>query len=313
MKQLKNKYLKLFILIIAIFSLTGCVDENLQTFESTIEKGGAYRANLSTTKDKNESISNKDSVKIISTYNIESETVDFDKSVDLLETEIHKKKGYISSHKVTIDKNNKSNNKTIVMSIKIPQKEMINTLKFIKSTMLITLESSESINVTDVFYDVEADIESLNAQKNKLNELNDKATSVKDILLIEEKTHKVDNELNKLNKKLLEMNDKTTYANIDFKLKEVQKLSVDSDKSDGEKIINSLKTSLINIKNVIISIIVLITNNIAFIIIGYAMLKAYKKYVIPLIEKNKNKENNENDEDEINTEDEECYDDFYDE
>lgn len=280
MKHVKNKHLTLFVLICCLLMLTGCVEDVSENFDYTLEHGGAYRFNSTKNNNTSESGDNsKYEVKIISTYNITSETLSINEDLQTIEDEVHKLDGYVNAHKVDVNKNGRNDKRTVDLSIKVPQNEVSNMLKSIRNTLSIKSESSESVEITSVFQDIESSLNSLKNQEVKLNQMYEKADTIDELLLIEENINKINTERNKLNKKLIEMENKSTYASIDINIREVDKLSVPFNKGSVHKIAFSLKQSAINIKNMVVTVVVLIIDNVVYIVIAYILFKIYKRFV----------------------------------
>lgn len=307
-------------LALSVPLLTACssTQSTLDT-DDAIENGGAYRAeiagdnetsaedvvlagegtedNKSTEESKTE-ISNKSDVKIISTLHMEAESINFDEDVENLESEIHGLEGYIRSHEIVTNDIN-GIYKEASISIRVP-KDYVNELSdFIKETFSITSEQSQAIDITEDYYDTESRIENLSSQEEQLGELYENANSIEDMLLINGKLSEVTREKEEMTKKIMRMNERSSYSTIELNIIEVKDFTISEsvNESIGQRISNAFNQSITKTKNASAAALVFIANSFQYIVLGLLLIPLYNKFLKKHIIKFTDKDNNDESED----------------
>ena len=207
----------------------------------------------------------------------EAESKDLSNDVSAIEDKVHELNGYIGSHNIDTANNLKRAN----MSIRIPKENHADIVDFISTTLSITAESSESTDVTENYYDTESRVQNLSSQEEKLRDLYDKAESVEDMLLIDERLATVTSEKEELTKKLIRLEERSSYATIELNINEVKDFTITEavNESTSERINNALSQSVISLKNIIVSALVFIANYLIYIIAGVIGLSFYIKHL----------------------------------
>ena len=287
-----NKY-KIVILGLTTVILTACssLTTDLTTFEIDGNEG-AYRTEIPAVEsaiedsvnqgaqEENSVVSPKTSIKqskIVSVLNLEAESKDLSSDVSAIEDKVHELNGYIGSHNIDTANNLKRAN----MSIRIPKENHADIADFISKTLSITAESSESIDVTESYYDTESRVQNLSSQEEKLRDLYDKAESVEDMLLIDERLATVTSEKEELTKKLIRLEERSSYATIELNINEVKDFTMTEavNESTSERINNALSQSVISLKNSLVSALVFIANYFIYIVAGVIGFSLYTKHL----------------------------------
>ena len=287
-----NKY-KIAILGLTTVILTACssLTTDLSTFEIDGNEG-AYRTDIPAvesaivdsvnqgSQEENSAVSPKTSIKqskIVSVLNLEAESKDLSSDVSAIEDKVHELNGYIGSHNIDTANNLKNAN----MSIRIPKENHADIVDFISKALSITAESSESTDVTENYYDTESRVQNLSSQEEKLRDLYDKAESVEDMLLIDERLATVTSEKEELTKKLIRLEERSSYATIELNINEVKDFTITEavNESTSERINNALSQSVINLKNSLVSALVFIANYFIYIIAGVIGLLLYIRHL----------------------------------
>lgn len=306
-----NKY-KIAILGLTTVILTACapLTKDLSTLEIDGNEGaGAYRTEIPMVgsaiedsvnqgaQEENSVVSPKTSTKqskIVSVLNLESESKDLSNDVSAIEDKVHELNGYIGSHNI----DTANNLKRASMSIRIPKESHADIADFISKTLSITAESSESIDVTENYYDTESRVQNLSSQEEKLRDLYNKAESVEDMLLIDERLATVTSEKEELTKKLIRLEERSSYATIELNINEVKDFTMTEavNESTSERINNALSQSVISLKNGIVSALVFIANYFIYIVAGIIGLSFYMKNLRNDSKSDDTKETTEHDE-----------------
>lgn len=310
-------------LALSVPLLTACssTQSTLDT-DHAIENGGAYRAEISvnnenvntgttdvvpagegtednkSTEESKPETSNKSDVKIIYTLHMEAESINFDEDIENLESEIHELEGYIRSHEIiTNDRNGVYKEASI--SIRVP-KDYVNKLSdFIKETFSITSEQSQAIDITEDYYDTESRIENLSSQEEQLRELYENANSIEDMLLINGKLSEVTREKEEMTKKIMRMDERSSYSTIELNIIEVKDFTISEsvNESIGQRISNAFNQSITKTKNAAAAALVFIANSFQYIVLGLLLIPLYNKFLKKHIIKFTDKDNNDESED----------------
>lgn len=231
-------------LILAILAilLVGCDVPSDITEDYVMGAGGAYRGqrkleqNLSDELEKIEDnsegleqvegfIEDEDTQeviapKILSIYNVSIETTHLDNDIKFLENKTHELNGYIKSHdmKESLDKQYA---RTVDISIRIPKKETMKLIQYIKERYLIIHDSSEAVEISETYFDLELNIRNLEMQEEHLLNMYDNTTNVDDMLKINERLMEVSKEKAKLTSDYLDLQERLEYSIVEVSMHEV--------------------------------------------------------------------------------------------
>ena len=298
------KKFKILTLIVFTISLVGCGIETNITDDYVVSSGGAYRnetkleqneqssnetnadreivdqeVNQDNSKDNyipkdidNEVINNRAN-KILSILNITAETIDLDNDVKRLEKQIHDLSGYVKSHKIK-DSVDKKYARIADISIRIPKNEAMKLINYIKEDFIIIDESSETVDITETYFDLELNIRNLEKQEEHLLNMYELTTNIEDMLKINDRLTEVSKEKIKLTLDYSDMKDRMDYSIIEISINEISDtygLSV------GEKIQNNFYKYFTITKEFIDDIIVIIVSSSPLIIILIPLFIMYKR------------------------------------
>lgn len=264
----KKSTILLLMIILLMSILTGCIDQDEVDYEHTLQNGGAYHAEINNELENDNTNDNVDKIEdsklnemekvddsnneikdsktneikedvikstskdnIISLFEIEMESMKFQEDLEFIEDKVHELGGHISSHE--LKSNVESNDKYLKTNIafRVPQDEAQKLIKEIKEKFFVISESSHSIDITEEVYNIEANIESLSNQEERLNELYDRTVEINEVLEIESKISEINKERNQLMRKLTSIKDKFNYSRINLTIYEVKKLTSDKNSS----------------------------------------------------------------------------------
>lgn len=246
------KKIKMLILLTFTILLVGCDVSSDITEDYVLNSGGAYRGqpkleqsisnestDLSDKLDKTEdntadlegleqveeSVANKSvkeiiSPKVLSIYNVAIETMYLDNDIKFLENKTHELSGYIKSHDVK-ESLDRQYNRIANISIRIPKKEAMKLIKYIKVTHLIMYESSDAVEISETYFDLELNIKNLEMQEEHLLNMYENTTNVDDMLKINERLMEISKEKTKLTSDYLDLQERLEYSIIEISMHEV--------------------------------------------------------------------------------------------
>lgn len=213
------------------------------------------------TKDNNELQSDKvQSLKILSTHEIEAETINFDEDMQLIIDSVHERGGYISSVNITSKDLRGEKMMDSELTLRVPKDKANEVIDIIHENVAVIGETLTSVDATDEYYDIEARIKNLENREKRLRELYENSDNISEIIEIDDKLFEVTEEKEKVIQQKIKMQDRIVFSRVDLKLKEVNNLSIVRDEeknlSASEKIANSFTSTIDFVKDAFVGIIV---------------------------------------------------------
>lgn len=164
--------------------------------------------------------------KVISTYFMSLETLDFEKTRAELDNLIKKHKSFIQNSNVNFRGSNYSKNyRNGNFSIRIPKENLEQFKTDLKETGNITEESTNKQDVTQFYSDTESRLKLVTSKEKRLLELLEKAEKIEDIIAIESELTNTIYEKERLEKNLKSIDDKIQYTTLNLQLIEVKNFS----------------------------------------------------------------------------------------
>lgn len=252
-----------------------------------------------------------ESLKILSTHEIEAETLKLKEDLKIITEEVHKAGGYISANNLTNDLTSGKKLMKSELTLRIPKERASHVVDIINKTVAITGEFSTSVDVTDKYYDIEARIKNLENREDRLRKLYNSSDDINEIIAIDDKLFDVTEEREEMVQKKLRMQDRITFSRVDLSLKEVSKLSVPAFEEEKEsltameKIGNSITSTSKVVKNSFVGLISLFIKALPIIILAGAGFQIYRMITRKYDKIKKDKEtedNNSTNEDELSEE-----------
>lgn len=274
LKKSRFNFLKVLVLVAAISLLSAC---SVLRYESDQNDSGTFN-NLEETEDRtSEYDSSKEDVsvalerdKIISSYFMNLETLDFEKTKNELDRLIKKYKSFIENSNISFrgyeySKNYRSGD----FYIRVPKENVDKFKDEIKNSGNVIYESVNREDVTDFYRDSESRLKLVEAKEKRLLALLDKATKIEDIIAIESELTNTIYEKEQLEKSLKSVDEKIEYVTLNLNIQEVRNFS-NTDRADsslGLRIKNALKDSIFAFKLAIENFIIWMVFALPYILI----------------------------------------------
>ncbi len=153
--------------------------------------------------------------KVIKTAHLRLEVADFDGAVEELERLALEAGGYVSNSNYRITSGNRRKG---TISIRIPEENFGRVIDDIKKLGRVVSFSSSGQDITEEYIDLEARLRNLKRQEERLLELLDMATSVKDVLEVERELMRVRGEIERLEGRLRYLSNRVEYATVNVEL-----------------------------------------------------------------------------------------------
>ena len=260
----KNK-ISLFILsMLLCVSLTACAGSSDVAYDSVKESvnGGDlyYDEEYGQESEWDDGSSNEDvstNRKLIKTVNLTAETYEFDDLVATVEHRVTALGGYIENASIHTKYDDLKYGNFV---IRIPVKKMDSFVTEFSEMSNITDKDSSQEDVTLSYVDLQSHKEALLAEETSLLNLLENATSIEDIILLQERLTNVRYQIESMESQLRTMDNLIDYATINLYISEVETYTPMETPSMGERISEGFMDSIDEVveggKNLIVFLIV---------------------------------------------------------
>ena len=133
--------------------------------------------------------------------------------------------------------------RSLSITLRIPAESFHAFMDSVGETGSVTNRTTDATNVTNEYYDVSARLSSYKAEKEKLKELMEAATRMKDILQIEEKLSDLQYQIDSTQSRLDTIDLDVSYSTVDLYVREVERYT-ESGKTFVEQVKETLLGSL---------------------------------------------------------------------
>lgn len=161
----------------------------------------------------------EDNKKIIVTGNLNAETLDFDKVLSNLEANVKKYGGYIQGSSISI---NRDDRRYYDACIRIPAESYNDFLNATKANVNVTYYSENTDDITDTYTDLEARINSLKAEEEKVLEFYDQATNLEELMSIENRLTDIRYEIDSLETRIKNYDLLVNYSTLNISIVETK-------------------------------------------------------------------------------------------
>lgn len=206
--------------------------------------------------------------KLITTINLNLQTLEFDKFLEDIKTEVNKHSGYIESSEINPTNNYYSsyylpetNLKTANIRVRIPEKELNDFLKFTEGSANVISRYENVQDITLNYVDVESRKKSLEIERDSLWALLEKAESVDAIITIQARLSEVRADLENYESQLKLFDNQVSYATVSLSIDEVKKYEEEAPQTVGQRIVSGFKRNISGIGDFFVNLTVAILAN----------------------------------------------------
>lgn len=233
-------------------------------------------------------ISSEDDVtrKIVKTYRLELEALDYAKASALIISAAESVGGYVaeSNERSTSLSSSSGNTRYASYTIRVPADKADEYLEAIQTECNVLRSSLTTEDVTDSYYGYKAQLESLLLQEERLTAMLEKADSLDYLLTLEDKLTQVRSQINTINSKLQLMEKSVDYSYVYITLSEVHQYQPTAEISYWQRVGNAFTGAFETFGTVISSVF------IGFIwVLPFLLLGGVIAVVIVAAERNKRK------------------------
>lgn len=212
--------------------------------------------------------------KLIKTVELEMETKEFERMMTELETQIQDLGGYVES----LDTYNGSsysghrNSRWANMTIRIPRQALNGFLQNMSEIGNVIRRSDSVEDVTLSYVDMESRRDTLRAEQERLLELMERAETVEDMIVLEERLSNVRYCLESMESRLRTIDNQVDYSTVYLNLSEVRELTPVEEKTDLQRIAEGFADSLKDIGNGIKESVIWFVIHIPYMVIWAAVI-----------------------------------------
>lgn len=195
--------------------------------------------------------------KIIKTYNLTLETKQFQEDCSFIASEAEKLGGYISNSSVSGSSmtENKKEQKFARYTVRVPSQSVDGYVALISERCNVITSNLTTEDITESYYGIQAQIDSLVIQEQNLIEMLEKADNLYDMITLDDKLSEVRAKINSLNYQLQNMDKSANYSYVYISLKEVAEYQV-SEKTYWQEFGDAVVDSMTNFTDVLGAILI---------------------------------------------------------
>lgn len=222
--------------------------ESVSSSIATGKPSSAGNVSVGATADRNSATANTEfAAKIIKNVNMNTETKEYDRAIAELERLITENGGFIES--------SSSNGQSLYQSdiyrrsakytIRIPADKLEVFLSASQQLLNVTYSHVGSQNVTTEYYDIQSRLEVLKTERDSLNAMLEKATTVDNMLKIRDRLYNVIEEIESYETQLRLYDSLVSYSTVNMTIDEVVEYTkiVVEEPTWGERLIEAFKES----------------------------------------------------------------------
>lgn len=214
--------------------------------------------------------------KIAKSVSLNAETKTFDAAIEWFKKYVSSFNGIIDNSYVdTGDKSATNHKKNANFSVRIPAEKLDGFLGKMGNNLNITFKQENIIDVTEDYFDSESRLKSLKIEEENLNAMLKKATSVDEMIKVEDKLSEVRADIENINRRIKSYDKQINYSRVDINIAEVKDLTdTKADKYDfsKENLNKNLAKTFEDVKLFLKKVVSYIYINIPWIILGIIVI-----------------------------------------
>lgn len=176
--------------------------------------------------------------KIVRTAYLSAQTKEYDKATAEIAALIAENGGFTASS----SQNSEGDARVARMTVRVPADKLDAFLSGVDGKVLVTSSTVESNDISVQYYDTEARLATLRAEKAALDTMLENATTTAEVLAIHERLYDVMEEIDSLQTQMNIYADRVTYATVNITLQEVVEYDADNE-TFGSRAANAVRDS----------------------------------------------------------------------
>ena len=233
------------------------------------------------------SVIDQKEMKIINTGTISAETEDYDTFLNDLSIKISSVGGFLESNNTEVYQ--VFNDEKLMygsIRIRVPQENFYELVDYLENAIEVKRKNINETDVTKDYYEKDNRVKNLEVQEQHLRDLFEKATTVEEMLLIENELRRVRTEIDALNISLSDIDDRAAMSTINLEIQEVMTASLTLKTKDSvwersrDGFINSVNGIIRSLENLLVGIVSslpILIPAIIICIVGFLKLRKHWK------------------------------------
>ncbi len=199
--------------------------------------------------------------KLIKTVYMDVETENFDELLPGIEHKVEALGGYIENmHLYNGSSHYGKGNRSANLTVRIPKERLEEFVSQVEETSNVVSKNENTEDVTLQYVDLESHKKALETEQERLLELLEQATTMEDIIAIEERMSQVRYELESMESQLRTYDNLVDYSTVDISVSEVERLTPVEEVSDMQRMtqgfVQSVEGLFTGIKEFLIGVVI---------------------------------------------------------
>ncbi len=236
----------------------------------------------------NESVSTNR--KIIERIYFSVQTKEFDTLMSKLEDEIKTLGGYIENSSVSGNSYEEKGNRRANLVVRVPSKKSADLTAFVSENSTVTNKEVNTEDVTLSYVDMQSRVKALTTEKETLERLLAGATSMADVIAIQDRLTDVIYEIESYESKLRTYDNLIEYTTVTIRISEVERVQVVEEQTMWQEIASDFKENMEDIGHGCKRLFIAIVGGFPYIVINGAIIFLAIIIIKRYIKKSKKKE-----------------------
>lgn len=185
--------------------------------------------------------------KLIKTYYLDVQTLEFDALIKTLEQKVTELGGYVEDSSISGNSINYKSNRYASYTIRIPSKKSGDFLTCVEGEATVTSKSESVNDITLGYVDTESRISSLQTEYDRLLELLGQAENVDTIITLESRLSEVRYQLESYKSQLRTYDNQVDYSTFNVSVSEVQRVTQTEQETVWQRIGAEFSDSIYNV------------------------------------------------------------------
>ena len=212
--------------------------------------------------------------KLIRTFTLEAETLEFDSFVSSVKNTVAELGGYIESSGVSGNSYNYTSNRSANFVCRIPSEMLDSFVSTVGGLGNITYSYEDATDVTLSYVDTESRIASLQTEYDRLLELLAEADSLDSIIILEQRISEVRYQLESYKSQLRTYDNLVDYSTVNLNVREVKRITAPEQETVWERIRSDFEDNIYNIWVDVQDFFVWFVSNIPYFLIWAIVITA---------------------------------------
>ena len=217
--------------------------------------------------------------KIIEKVYLHVQTKEFDSLMEKLDEEIQKVGGYIEASSVSGNNYEYDDNRYAEMTARVPSEKSDEFTKFVSENSTITNKEITTEDVTLSYVDMESRVSALETEKETLERLLAAATSMEDVIKVQDRLTEVIYEIESYKSQLKTYDNLIDFTTITIRINEVERVDIVEEQTVWQEIGTNLKRGFENVGNAFVRFFVFVVSSIPYLL----MIAAYAVVVVAIV------------------------------